>query len=569
MNRVPCWSGLQLAGLIVLFEILLPWNPVLADDGPPPIPEAALVRFYEATGGEEWTRNDGWLDPSVSVCDWYGLECGLEPGFLFLSEINLSNNNLRGSINESGILGISLDRLDLSNNKLYGTLPALPLVADVLDLSGNELTGRLPQVRAVPPDGAIVLGNILPQSLRVLDLADNHFEGSIPGDWAEAFTLRYLGLANNALDSGMERAFLAMDTSEPGELRLEGNRMSGLIPGFFPDANLFLTDETSAGGGLNLCWNDLQLADPDLINFISRRHVAGTSWQQCVSRNRIEIDATVSGSWFSPQRAGEGLSLLLLENGQPLVYSFTYDPRGRQQWFFEVGRRDDLFLDWPNLLETRGNFGSGLRLLDGQPALRSTARLRLDRLSDGEMLMERVYFDYSDCPSFNVGGAIGGNDPIPCRFSPSSDRIEQIQLSRLAGSRCDNQQPQQWISGAWFDPSRTGEGFVVEVIEDGRGVVYWFTYSAGGSDRQAWFTADGSFDGNTLHIENLLQPIGARSGTGFDASQLELRNWGRLTLEFNENDQGLARYQSNDPEFGSGEFPLQRLARPMLAECDN
>ena len=72
--------------------------------------------------------------------------------------------------------------------------------------------------------------------------------------------------------------------------------------------------------------------------------------------------------------------------------------------------------------------------------------------------------------------------------------MNQIQLTRLAGTTCDNQLEHQWISGVWFNPESTGEGFVVEVIEDGRGVVYWFTYAADGSGEQVWLTGDARFD---------------------------------------------------------------------------
>ena len=34
---------------------------------------AALVDLYNATNGDKWTRNDGWLNGS-SYCDWNWLE---------------------------------------------------------------------------------------------------------------------------------------------------------------------------------------------------------------------------------------------------------------------------------------------------------------------------------------------------------------------------------------------------------------------------------------------------------------------------------------------------------------
>jgi hypothetical protein len=34
-----------------------------------------LVALYNATDGDNWANNDGWLE-DYSVCDWYGITCG-------------------------------------------------------------------------------------------------------------------------------------------------------------------------------------------------------------------------------------------------------------------------------------------------------------------------------------------------------------------------------------------------------------------------------------------------------------------------------------------------------------
>jgi len=59
------------------------------------------------------------------------------------------------------------------------------------------------------------------------------------------------------------------------------------------------------------------------------------------------------------------------------------------------------------------------------------------------------------------------------------------------------------LTGTWGDPDHNGEGFVLQVLEDERAVVYWFTYDALG--RQRWFIGVGAFDGNELTFPNLLQ----------------------------------------------------------------
>jgi len=59
---------------------------------------------------------------------------------------------------------------------------------------------------------------------------------------------------------------------------------------------------------------------------------------------------------------------------------------------------------------------------------------------------------------------------------------------------------QQGLTGSWYEPATSGQGFEVEVFPDfvGPGVgltqVSWFTFDtvSGGADRQRWYTLSGS-----------------------------------------------------------------------------
>lgn len=189
--------------------------------------------------------------------------------------------------------------------------------------------------------------------------------------------------------------------------------------------------------------------------------------------------------------------------------------------------------------------------------------MRIDRIEDRKQWVVHGRYDF---PNFAI-------DPPPLHgFQVEPDNrvfgVEQVQLSRLAGSTCDNAHDNQWISGLWFDPERSGEGFVVEVIEDGRGLVYWFTYSPDDSGNQAWMMGDGEFEGSTLHIENLIQPVGATYGEDFDPADVDRLPWGSLTLEFIDNESGHASWDSAIEEYGAGDYPLRRLAQARLAECE-
>ena len=123
-------------------------------------------------------------------------------------------------------------------------------------------------------------------------------------------------------------------------------------------------------------------------------------------------------------------------------------------------------------------------------------------------------------------------------------------------------------SGAWYSPSRSGEGFFVEIVESGnqdRFVVTWYTYD--GNRNQMWIGG------------NVLIPAGATSitvpvtvtsgpifGDGFDASDVEYTPWGSLTFRFSNCDSGVVRYDSSIG-FGSGTINLVRLTNLKQVTC--
>jgi hypothetical protein len=118
------------------------------------------------------------------------------------------------------------------------------------------------------------------------------------------------------------------------------------------------------------------------------------------------------------------------------------------------------------------------------------------------------------------------------------------------------------LAGAWYHPQRAGEGFLVDVLEDGRGVVHWFGFQPVDGQRQSWLSGIGTFDGTTLHVPKLTQPVGGGFGPGFDATAVQNVPWGELTLRLGYDGIGAATWRSDLPAYGSGSFALQRLTAP-------
>ena len=156
---------------------------------------------------------------------------------------------------------------------------------------------------------------------------------------------------------------------------------------------------------------------------------------------------------------------------------------------------------------------------------------------------------------------LGGTNPPGFTFSEANAdftrngyQVAEIAISRLIDGS---------FSGTWYDPSRSGEGFLIDVTADAnsseaRAVIAWYTYSSDGSEAQAWVVGTGP-----VIADSILAEMSITSGTSFgdnfvEADVLRLP-WGQVTIKFNSCDSATVIFNSIDPDYGSGSYELQRL----------
>jgi Leucine-rich repeat (LRR) protein len=270
-------SGVRLVVAICL--LLLPLSAMAAI---PDQERTALIDLYNATFGQRWLSNSGWMDSAGTECTWFGVTCNsdqtsvtaidLKENLLSrtlpqsignltnLQLLNLSNNTLYGDIPISMGSLANLQTLDLSNNWLsIATLESLTSLCNlrVLNLSSNLIRGTIPDS----------MGNL--SRLQILDFSNNYLGGSISSSLGNLTNLQSLGLSNDSLGGSIPESLGSISGLQ--SLLLDGNSFDS-IPATFENLTNLRT--------LQLDHNDLTSIPSFLGNMGSLRKLT-------LSNNRL------------------------------------------------------------------------------------------------------------------------------------------------------------------------------------------------------------------------------------------------------------------------------------------
>lgn len=89
------------------------------------------------------------------------------------------------------------------------------------------------------------------------------------------------------------------------------------------------------------------------------------------------------------------------------------------------------------------------------------------------------------------------------------------------------------LSGSYFDPTRNGEGVLLEIGQSGtRNVllVTWYTYFQG---QQRWIIGNVDFPANATTVTvPMIITSGPQFGAAYNPAQVQVTNWGSATLTF-------------------------------------
>ena len=255
------------------------------------------------------------------------------------------------------------------------------------------------------------------------------------------------------------------------------------------------------------------------------------------------LEPGMTSAWYDPAHDGEGFLLEMLANNVAVLYWFTYDGEGKQDWYVMVGEVRANRIVFPNIFRVSGGvFGPEF---------------------DPEKITEEVVgsasFLWSSCDTGDMSYRIG----------TQHGRLELARITRLMGLECG--QPimppvneTAFLSGSWSDPAHDGEGFNIEVLFNSQVLVYWFSYDPTGNRR--WFFGVGDTIDGKLVFDDIQTTSGGIFGPDFDPLAVQYAHWGTLELDLNCSS-GTATYVSMEEGFGSGTLNLQRLTSIDQLQC--
>ncbi|XP_047938877.1 receptor-like protein EIX2 isoform X2 [Salvia hispanica] len=132
-----------------------------------------------------------------------------------LANLYLSDNQITGII--PNLSSIPITVIDLSNNRLSGSIPLFYAYVELVQLSGNMLSGSISSICSV------FYGRFW-----ILDLSNNQLAGEIPNCWEQLPNLFSLSLANNRLWGEIPSSLGHLH--DLAALQLRGNSLSGEFP---------------------------------------------------------------------------------------------------------------------------------------------------------------------------------------------------------------------------------------------------------------------------------------------------------------------------------------------------
>ena len=253
--------------------------------------------------------------------------------------------------------------------------------------------------------------------------------------------------------------------------------------------------------------------------------------------------AAMTGSWFAPERSGEGFMIHRVHEDLAVGYFYGFDDKGGRLWLIGVSEGP---FGWgePVLFEAQSAMGGGFSDFDPDKVIRREWGM--------------FTFTQWDCDRATVQmlGADG------------EKRVHVIRLAATSGMACSGSLPPaplDAVTGSWFDSSTSGQGFSIHRIAPDRGMVYF--YGSGDQGDTLWL--NGVWESAWTAGETWTMELISADGGTFDVIDPDLilrETWGTATFRFDDCTTGWVRLEGSD---GMQELDLVLLAGSLGLECES
>jgi hypothetical protein len=123
------------------------------------------------------------------------------------------------------------------------------------------------------------------------------------------------------------------------------------------------------------------------------------------------------------------------------------------------------------------------------------------------------------------------------------------------------------FTASWHDPSHSGHGFSIEVIDGPLGktlVAFWFTHDLQG--KPMWLVGSGPVEGERALVDTY-EAKGGAFNNSFAPGAIQQTPWGALEFTFADCNTGSVRYVPDAAGLPTGVIPLTRLTKLYGSDC--
>lgn len=326
--------------------------------------------------------------------------------------------------------------------------------------------------------------------------------------------------------SSLSPLFDVIDHDEPGPSRGIYNR--------YPDI----------GSGFNIDRNDVGCDIPADFAYVP------------------DVIRIVTGSWYDPRSAGEGFMIHAVQEPSPFIYGYSpgrsglavgyffgFDAHGERFWVIGIHQSEEE-MEWESPIEFVATAVSG-------------GSFEGFRSSDTESSEWGKF-------SFIPGSCAGGEIEIEGSVFNGGDTYRKVlyvsKLANVSGDYCSEQVSNgdtDSLTGSWYDPATSGQGFAIHKINETSGIVYFYGFD--NNQSPLWLV--GTWSQPLLPGEPIeLKMEQVSGGTFFRVNPEEVVRefWGTLLLELQSCGKAYAELNGLD---GKQVFFMDQLAGSLSLDC--